>query len=45
MGEFSPKSVKDIAKMRHVSESKVKMVLLRTRNDLKQVLEAEGVAL
>ncbi|WP_058764277.1 RNA polymerase sigma factor [Exiguobacterium chiriqhucha] len=42
---FHFQSIKDIATMRHVSESKVKMVLLRTRNDLKQVLEAEGVAL
>ncbi|MDX5324329.1 MAG: sigma-70 family RNA polymerase sigma factor [Exiguobacterium sp.] len=42
---FHFQSIKDIATMRQVSESKVKMVLLRTRNDLKQVLEAEGVAL
>jgi RNA polymerase sigma-70 factor (ECF subfamily) len=42
---FHFQSIKHIAKMRQVSESKVKMVLLRTRNDLKQMLEAKGVAL
>ncbi len=37
--------VKDIAEDLAVSESKVKMSLLRSRNELKQLLEKEGIAL
>lgn len=36
-------SIKDIAKKYQVSESEIKMVLLRTRNDLKRALGEEGV--
>ncbi|TCI46074.1 sigma-70 family RNA polymerase sigma factor [Exiguobacterium sp. SH3S2] len=42
---FQFQSIKEIAKARQLNDSKVKMVLLRTRNDLKQALVAEGVAL
>lgn len=38
-------SVKEIASHFGFSESKVKMLLLRTRNELKQALEKEGVML
>ena len=38
-------SVRQIAAELSVSESKVKMSLLRSRNELKQLLEKEGVAL
>ena len=37
--------VKDIAKGLSVSESKVKMSLLRSRNKLRELLEKEGVCL
>ena len=36
-------SIKDIARDFSISEGKVKMTLLRTRNELKQFLEKEGV--
>lgn len=36
-------SVKDIAKRFGFSESKVKVMLMRTRNKLKERLEAEGL--
>lgn len=36
-------SIKAIAKEMHASESKIKMTLLRTRNELKVFLEKEGV--
>ena len=38
-------SVRQIAAELSISESKVKMSLLRSRNELKQLLEKEGVAL
>ena len=38
-------SIQEIAKDYGFSESKVKMILLRTRNKLKQVLEKEGIVL
>lgn len=38
-------SVKEIAADYHFSESKIKMILLRTRNELKQILLKEGVIL
>lgn len=38
-------SISDIAKRFGFGESKVKMMLLRTRNKLREVLEKEGVAL
>ena len=38
-------SVKEIAKDYGITESKVKMSLLRSRNQLKAVLEREGIAL
>jgi RNA polymerase sigma-70 factor (ECF subfamily) len=38
-------SVKDIANDYGITESKVKMSLLRSRNLLKEVLEKEGIAL
>ena len=38
-------SVKEIAEDYSISESKVKVTLLRVRNDLRQVLEKEGVSL
>ncbi len=37
--------VKDIAREYGISESKVKVILLRVRNDLRQTLEKEGVTL
>lgn len=37
--------IKDIAADYHMSESKVKMSLLRSRNELKRLLEKEGVFL
>ena len=37
--------VKDIASDYQMSESKVKMILLRTRNALKEYLEQEGIVL
>ncbi len=37
--------VKDIAADYRMSESKVKMILLRTRNELKEYLEQEGIVL
>ena len=37
--------VKEIAKDYNISESKVKVTLLRVRNDLRQVLEKEGISL
>lgn len=36
-------SIKEIAKDYKYTESKVKMTLLRTRNELKQILEKEGI--
>ena len=39
------KPVKEIAKDLAVTESKVKMSLFRSRNELKQLLEKEGVSL
>ena len=38
-------SIQEIAEDYEISESKVKMTLLRVRNKLKQVLEKEGIAL
>lgn len=38
-------SVKEIAADCHISESKVKVSLFRTRNELKQILEKEGISL
>lgn len=38
-------SIKEIAADFSISESKVKMTLLRTRNELKEVLEKEGIEL
>ena len=38
-------SIKDIAKEFHMSESSVKMLLLRTRNELKTFMEKEGVSI
>ena len=38
-------SIKEIAESCSMSESKVKMSLLRSRNELKQLLEKEGFAL
>jgi len=38
-------SIQEIAKDYEMSESKVKMTLLRVRNKLKQVLEKEGIVL
>lgn len=37
-------SVKEIAAEYHISESKVKMSLLRTRNELKNLLTKEGIS-
>lgn len=37
--------VKEIAADYSFSESKVKMTLLRARNELKQILEKEGITL
>lgn len=37
--------IKEIARDYRFSESKVKMILLRARNELKQILEKEGVVL
>lgn len=37
--------IKEIAEDYSFSESKVKMTLLRTRNELKQILEKEGITL
>ena len=37
--------IKEIAKDYSISESKVKVTLLRVRNDLRQVLEKEGISL
>ena len=42
---FFAEPVSDISRLLGVSESKVKMSLLRTRNELKQYLEKEGVEL
>ena len=42
---FYMSSVKEIAKECRVSESKVKMTLLRTREKLKVILEKEGFEL
>ena len=39
------RSVREIAEDLHIGESKVKMVLLRTRNQLRSVLEEEGILL
>ena len=39
------KSVKEIAEDYGITESKVKMSLLRSRNQLKAALEKEGIAL
>ena len=36
-------SVKEIAQMYGLGESRVKMTLLRSRNTLRECLEAEGV--
>lgn len=38
-------SIKEIAEDYGFSESKVKMILLRARNELKQILEKEGIVL
>ena len=38
-------SIQEIANDYEISESKVKMTLLRTRNKLKQILEKEGIVL
>ncbi len=38
-------SITEIAEEFAISESKVKMILLRTRNKLKQVLEKEGITI
>lgn len=38
-------SVQEIAKDYGISESSVKMILLRARNDLKEVLEKEGISI
>lgn len=38
-------SVKEIANDLHISESKVKMTLLRSRNELRTLLEKEGIVL
>ena len=38
-------SVKEIARDFEMSESKVKMSLLRSRNELKRLLEEEGITL
>ena len=38
-------SVKEIAQMYGLGESRVKMTLLRSRNTLKECLEAEGVSI
>ena len=38
-------SVKDIANLYHLSESNVKMTLLRTRNGLKTYMEKEGISI
>ena len=38
-------SVREIAADLHVSESKVKMTLFRTRNELRTLLEKEGIVL
>lgn len=38
-------SIQEIAEDYGFSESKVKMILLRIRNKLKQVLEKEGIVL
>lgn len=40
---FHFNSIKEIAKARGLSDSKVKMVLMRTRNELRNQLIAEGV--
>jgi len=39
------RTIREIATEYGVSESKVKMVLMRCRNQLKQILEQEGIAL
>lgn len=38
-------SIHDIAQMFHISESKVKSILFRMRNKLREYLEKEGIAL
>ena len=38
-------SIQEIANDYEISEGKVKMTLLRTRNKLKQILEKEGIVL
>ncbi len=38
-------SVREIAEELHIGESKVKMILLRSRNELKVLLEKEGIVL
>ncbi len=38
-------SIRDIAKTLHISESKVKSILFRMRNKLKECLDKEGIAL
>ena len=38
-------SIKEIADDFEMSESKVKMILSRNRNKLKQILEKEGITL
>jgi RNA polymerase sigma-70 factor (ECF subfamily) len=38
-------SIKDIASNNLLTESKVKMILLRGRNDLKKRLEQEGIVI
>lgn len=38
-------SIKEIAADYQISQSKVKMTLLRTRNELKKVLETEGIVI
>lgn len=40
---FHFQSIKEIANARQLSDSKVKMVLMRTRNELRDKLAAEGV--
>lgn len=39
------RSIKDIAQRSGLSESKIKMSLMRSRNKLKSLLEKEGIAL
>ena len=38
-------SIKEIASLYKMSESKVKMILLRSRENLKNILEKEGIVL